>query len=533
MTTPGTITESGIEPPRNGLMSAVPLRRLHGVLDRYRVTLAALTLLLLVVGSDYVPYGHHNPPLALSAATIWLLFGAFRPLLIHQPPLSLQIGLDIVLVTLLIHASGGVSSGLGMLLILPLALAGILLPARIAALLAALAALALLGEELHAHLGSRFTPNYFQAGLSGAIYFATVLLSVALAQRLRENERHIEEQNCELADLARLNNHIIEQMETGIIVADGEGRLHRMNRAAAKALRIDPQNVPGSLAEVSPELARVAEQWLTHGPGREPATIHGGRLTLRLVPLKTGRSGSIILHIEESAALVQQAQQMKLASLGRLTASIAHEIRNPIGAISHAAQLLGESSRLEETERRLATIIHHQTERVNTIVENVLQLGRGQPADIRPFRLKPWLEEVAAELRQTTTNDSPVAIHVEVEPASLVIHFDPEHLRQIVWNLYRNARDAAGDRLVFRLRGGYASDATPCLRVCDNGPGVDPELEGQIFEPFFTTGSKRTGLGLYIVRELCSANQARINLLPRPEGGACFHIEFADSHGET
>ncbi len=532
-TNPATITELGAERDSVRPLPGAPVPRLQSLLDRYRAGLATLLLLLLLLGTDYIPYGHHNPQLALFVTACWLLFGAFRPLLRHQPPLPLQLALDITLVTPLIHTSGGVSSGLGMLLILPLALAGVLLPARIATLFAALAALALLGEELHAHLSDRFTPNYFQAGLSGTVYFATALLAAFLAQRLRESERHIEEQSSELAGLTQLNAHIIEQMQAGIVVADGEGRVHRMNRAAAKALHVDSQGFPPTLAELSPELVPAVARWQEQGRPTEPTVIHDGRLTLRLVPLQGGRTGCFILHLEESAALAQQAQQMKLAALGRLTASIAHEIRNPIGAISHAAQLLGESPRLNGTDRRLTEIICNQTERVNTIIENVLQLGRGRPADIRSLQLKPWLKGMVAELLETGGNEV-VAIQVEVTPPQLTIRFDPLHLHQIVWNLYRNARNAAGDRLKLQLQAAVAAETgTPYLLVSDNGPGIEPGLEEQIFEPFFTTGAKHTGLGLYIVRELCSANRARIHLLPGRSGGACFRIDFTGSRAKS
>jgi len=318
-TNPGIITESGTEPLSVRRWREPSDQRLQGLLDRYRLTLATFLLGLLLLDTE--------------------------------PSLTLQLAVDITLVTLLIHTSGGVSSGLGMLLILPLALAGVMLPARIATLFAALAALALLGEELHAHLADLFAPNYFQAGLSGAIYFATALLAAFLAQRLRESERHIEEQSSELAGLTELNAHIIEQMRSGIVVADGTGRLQRMNQAAARALRIDPQNPPATLTELSQELAEAVERWQGHGHPTEPVAIHDGRLSIRLIPLMGMRKGGFILHLEENAALAQQAQQMKLAALGRLTASIAHEIRNPLGAIGHATQLLRESSRLDGTER--------------------------------------------------------------------------------------------------------------------------------------------------------------------------------------
>ncbi len=526
MTNPNIITDFTADPPTPGSRSESRDWRLLHLLNRYRFVLATLLLLLLVFGSRYVPYGHHNPGLALYTCTAWLLFSGVLFIVPHQPALSsrlyLQIAVDIAAITLLIHASGGVSSGLGMLLILPLALTGVIMPGRIAAMFAAIAALALLGEELYAHARHAFAANYFQAGLSGTIFFATALLASLLAQRLRESEQHIKKQSSELADLTQLNEHIIQQMQSGVIVVDASGRIHQMNHAAIAMLQSSTENRPQTVSELIPELA----EQLRHGISPDPILLHNRQLLTRLTPLGNGPDGCIIIYLEDSTALAQQVQQMKLASLGRLTASIAHEIRNPIGAISHAGQLLAESPRLNDADQRLGEIIRTHAGRVNTIIENILQLGRGKPANSRPIHLKPWLEAMVSEFREIADKQN-ITIHTEITPSDMEITFDPDQLHQVIWNLCQNAVYARSDQPEIKLYGNINPDSgTPFLEISDNGPGIKPELEQQIFEPFFTTDAKGTGLGLYIVRELCSANQANIQYRPSASGGACFRINF-------
>jgi len=332
------------------------------LLNQYRFTLSSLLLLLLLFGNEYVTYGRYNHQLALYICSLWLLFsGVSSFFVLHRKPtvyiqLYIHISVDITAVTMLMYTSGGVLSGLGMLLILPIALGGVIMANRIASLFAAIAALVFLGEELYAHASNAFEVSYFQAGLSGSIFFATALLASLLAQRLQESEQHIEKQSGELADLTLLNEHIIQQMQSGIIVVDASDRIHQMNQSAAIMLDSPAENSPLTLANLSQELVEQLRSWRQHSSPAEPGLINNKRLNVRLTSLGSKIDGHTIIYLEDSATLAQQAQQMKLASLGRLTASIAHEIRNPIGAIAHAGQLLAESPRLNSADQRLNEI---------------------------------------------------------------------------------------------------------------------------------------------------------------------------------
>ena len=239
-----------------------------------------------------------------------------------------------------------------------------------------------------------------------------------------------------------------------------------------------------------------------------------------------GTEGSLIF-LEDAAATRQRAQQFKLVSLGRLAASIAHEIRNPLGAISHAAQLLSESSEHPDDNRRLTAIIQDHSQRVNAIVDNVLNLSRREASVPESFELSPWLERFVRELSaRHALEDGDVL--VSVTPADMQIRMDRSQLQQVLWNLCENALRYSRGRPRLELRCGLlVSSQRPFLDVIDHGPGISAQVEDNLFEPFFTTERTGTGLGLYIAAELCEANQASLGLYSNTAEGCCFRINFA------
>ncbi|MEJ2611897.1 MAG: HAMP domain-containing sensor histidine kinase, partial [Candidatus Thiodiazotropha sp.] len=235
----------------------------------------------------------------------------------------------------------------------------------------------------------------------------------------------------------------------------------------------------------------------------------------------------MLIFLEDTSQITREAQQMKLASLGRLTASIAHEIRNPLGAISHAAQLFHESSNLDKADRRLTEIITTNAARVNQVIENVLQLSRRDPGKPQPIALKSWLRKLVQELvKHHGFTEQEVLIQVEPEGTEVIA--DPEQLRQIITNLCNNAREHCNAKpLQLQLLGGMTQEFNhPVLDVVDNGPGIKPNVAKQIFEPFFTTRNNGTGLGLYIAKELSETNRIRLEYIPGPTGGSCFRLHF-------
>ncbi|SFM49651.1 signal transduction histidine kinase [Ectothiorhodospira mobilis] len=507
----------------------------------YRLFVAGLLLALMLLGTGPEALGSSHPRLFLAAAALYvalsLAFGTGARL--RRPAADLQIPLqgtaDVLLITVLTHASGGVDSGLGMLAIPAVAGLALLAPGRPALFFAALASLALLISQLRIGLTQPSEDaGLTQAGLLGAGLFATALLALVLSRRARESEALARRHSIDLANLAELNAHIIERMQSGIIVVNDDGQVYLINEAAWALLGHPAATTPHRLARLAPGVEAAWRRWLQAAPAGQdlhtiPADARGPELRVRFTRLGVDRAVGTLIFMEDTAELRRQMQAAKLASLGRLTASIAHEIRNPLGAISHAAQLLGESETLEAPDRRLAGIIQDQSRRMNRLIENVLGLSRRAAPRSETLDLGPWLETFARDFR-AHHHLTPAQLEVRLGPEVLQARFDPEQLHQVLWNLCLNAlrygtRD--GEPPQIRIQGGMDTPASrPFVDVQDAGHGVRPAILRQLFEPFVTSGTRGTGLGLYIARELCENNGGTLEYLPLPTGGSCFRIRF-------
>jgi two-component system sensor histidine kinase PilS (NtrC family) len=456
---------------------------------------------------------------------------------LHWPPAEQQVQLslfiDILAITLLMHASGGLTSGLGLLIAVSIAIGGLLMRGRLSLLFAALGSLAVLSEETYSHLsGTGRQTFYTLGGLQGMTYFAVALLAHGLSRRLRETEKLARQRGLDLANMAQLNEYIIQHMNTGVLVVDRQGRIRQLNETARQHL--EPANVHQGdhLERTLPALQELLRAW-REDPGRAPAAFRprpsARNLRPQFVPLgPNGAQGTLVM-LEDSARLAEQAQQIKLASLGRLTASIAHEIRNPLGAISHAGQLLAESPDLAGPDRRLTAIIKSNSDRVDAIIETVLQLSRRNPAQPQFLPLGEWVARFAEEaVRAGLLAEQELEMHIDAP--GLEVQADPHQLRQVLDNLCDNARKYGGVEgrppRVHISAELPAEGRFPLLRVCDNGPGIAHQHLQSIFEPFFTTGAKGTGLGLYIAKELCEINRIDLEYEPGPETGSCFRLAF-------
>jgi len=530
-------TETGVLP---NLASERAWRPLH-LLNLYRITLAALFVSAIFLKGNLPILGSHNASLFQAISFIYLGIALITSFIIHFRWLSFRtityslVILDILALTLIMRASGGIETGLGMLLVVAIAGNSLLLNNRAANLFAAIAAIAILAEQVFAQQDSGLTANFTQAGILGAALFATAFLAHVLSRRARESEALAAQRGVDLANLAQLNQHVLQRMQSGIVVVDADQHIRLMNESAWYMLGLpslgNTQNK--SLKFISPELAEQLIDWRRGGLS-EPRMFRPGGGNIELLPNMTAlgseaRAGTLIF-LEDTARMAQQAQQLKLASLGRLTASIAHEIRNPLGAISHAEQLLAEGNSNNAADKRLLEIIHTNTSRVNDIIENVLQLSRRDRSMPENLPLKDWLENFLHEFVQSQDCD-PLDISLHVEPDNCTVHMDATQLHQVLWNLCQNglrhSLDYPGQPRL-EVHGGIAGDSRrPFLDIIDHGPGVPPDAVSNIFEPFFTTESKGSGLGLYIARELCEGNQARLSYVAIPTGGACFRVEFA------
>jgi two-component system sensor histidine kinase PilS (NtrC family) len=450
-----------------------------------------------------------------------------------------QILVDIGVITLLMNASGGPGSGLGILLIITVATGSLLMPDRMAFLFAAVAAMAILGEQVYStvFVGLPREGGYTQAGLLGAALFLTTGLVYLMARRIHASEALAHRRGVDVANLARLNTYIVQRLQAGILVTDQRNNIRLINDTACKLLGIQKDSEGRALANASPALYEELIRW-HRSPDKEAGLLksaaNGDAILPQFTSLGTADGMGALVFLENTAAMARQAQQMKLASLGRLTASIAHEIRNPLGAISHAAQLLDESNVLEKQDHRLMAIIRENTRRVNTVVENVLQLSRQATATPQRIAAREWLEKFRDEFIHSG-HCGQKQLSVTVNPEDIEVWMDPSQLHQVVWNLCLNAlhhaRPAAGPVTLQLACTRADNQHATTLDIIDNGIGIEQDIADQIFEPFFTTKSGGTGLGLYISRGICESNQARLGYQTSPEGGSCFRITFPYTKG--
>jgi two-component system sensor histidine kinase PilS (NtrC family) len=506
----------------------------------YRVIISALLLLLFLTGTGEHILGQHHG-LLFGATTVFYFSIAFlasyvidkRWLLYNQLVYGLVI-LDIVVITLLTYASGGVTSGLGMLVIIAVAGGSVLMGGRMALLIASVAALAIILEEIYLHLYEPLlNPRYLHAGILGAIMVTSSVIISRLARQIRESEQLAQQIGLDLANMEQLNEYIIHHMQTGIVVIDDRNRIRMFNESARRLLAIPGNPHDRHLKQFSPVLLEKLNKWkqdpqATIEPFRNTAT--SANIQPRFARLGNEGSSGALIFIEDTASVSQQVQQMKLASLGRLTASIAHEIRNPLSAISHAGQLLDEIHYQDTGDKRLTRIIMDNVGRMDKIIENVLNLSRRDVSSPQLFSIGQWLQQFKAEFVRTNelSDDD---IRINMEPETIEVRMDQHQLHQIMWNLCQNAlryTQAAPEHSMIDINVHLSDSGLPMLDIRDYGQGITAEDQQHIFEPFFTTENKSTGLGLFLARELCESNQARLDFV-EPEGhGACFRITFPD-----
>lgn len=487
--------------------------------------------------------GQAQPALFIATCTTYLLFGlgAIPSLKRRWPALEIQtvvhVTADIVAINMLCYASGGLGSGLASLLILPVTAASLIVARRLGLLLAAIAAIGLLFQQILSTLAERGDQGEItQAGVLGALIFFLNLGASFAATRLRESDALIRQRDVDLANMAELNDFIVQHLRESILVVDQQDRVRLINESAAQFLKGEPVATKTLLGEVSPRLLYLLDCWRRGHPDIQTGTAtlvsaDGGTLIQpHFVSLEGRQPGPTLIFLEDTSVVAARVQQSKLAALGRLSASIAHEVRNPVGAMSHAAQLLREAPGLGAQDRRLTEIIEGNAERVSTIIDNILQLSRRDAAREERISLNDWLQTFGIELRHTLQLTGG-ELEIEPAPYEVEVGVDPSHLHQIVWNLCENAlkygRSASGRRVELRA-GRIATSNRPFLEVADRGAGISNEDAEHIFEPFFTAGDGGTGLGLFIARELAHCNRAVLLYEPRHGGGSVFRIVFSD-----
>ncbi|MGH8266013.1 MAG: two-component system sensor histidine kinase NtrB, partial [Steroidobacteraceae bacterium] len=403
-------------------------------------------------------------------------------------------------------------------------------------LIAAVAALAVLVQQVFVGITDA-TPatDYATAGILGSVLFVTSLATWPVANRLREGESLVRRQEVDLANLAQLSQYIVQHLRESILVIDAQDRIRLINESAAQILGDEHAYPDALLGEASPRLLFLLESWRQNtGNAAQPdatfVAADGGRVIRpHFAPLGATSQGPVLVFLEDTSLIAEKVQQSKLAALGRLSASIAHEIRNPVGAMSHAGQLLAESPTLTGDDRRLTQIIRTNAERVSGIIDNVQRLSRREEARFERLILSSWTEEFHEEFCETM--QWPRERLTLGGATQLEVRADPDQLRQILWKLCENALKHAVrddlDQIVEIRYGRLSGSARPFLEVADRGKGVAPEHVERVFEPFYS-GGRGTGLGLFLARELAQTNGATLLYEPRAGGGSIFRLVFAD-----
>jgi two-component system sensor histidine kinase PilS (NtrC family) len=508
----------------------------------YRVLLciALLTTFLLD------PYKHPllaelRPALFLYSTGFYLVLNLVTLIIVlpkhiqlNNQQLFINFFIDLLALILIIDSSGGITSGVAILLVVVIAASSIMLRGQLALLIAALASLAIIADTItltsQKHLD---TSSFLTAGLLGISLFITSFFIQNLASRIRGTQLLAEQRAVDVSQLQRLNQQIVQRMRTGIVVTDHDGRIYLANASASELLatpELAQLETQRQLPTLQPVLMKQFQQWLQSPQYKTPpfrTTDTGPEVQASFTPITTDDRTDILIFLEDNRRLAQQAQQMKLASLGRLTASIAHEIRNPLGAISHASQLLQESVHLQPGDQRLCQIIHNHSDRMNRVIENVLQLSSRSAPKPEKVSLKRWLEQFIEEF--TTAAHATAKIHLHIEQDCLVT-IDTSQLNQVLTNLVQNglrySLQQTGQAILTLRVHINTNTRLPVLDIIDEGPGVaEPSLD-KLFEPFYTTETSGSGLGLYISRELCQANEARLDYIRTDEGKSCFRISF-------
>jgi len=505
----------------------------------YRLTLACLFVFLAVTFGATLSLGARNWMLFFVSSLIYVAAAAisFIPLRFRWPRftwnLAGQVGSDIACLSLLSYASGGIQSSIGLLLLVSLAAAGMISRGKITLFFAALASIAALLEHSYAVLyGDADVAHYVQVGLLCMSYFAVAWLAHTLAKYAVDSQELAQRRGHDLASLSEANRLVMRDMQDGVLVVDGQGVIMQMNQSAARLLRHNAIS-GSSLAENFPLLFGQYALWKQTGLANQGGLQLdvGVHARLRFVAIERDTANGVVIFMEDMQRVRAEAQQIKLAALGRLTASIAHEVRNPLSAISYAAELLQEEQ-VDAKHQRLLQIVMDNTQRINRIVQDVMQLNRRDRAQPEVFELEVMLRVFVEEFNLAERLEPDVIVLAGLPGTD--VSFDRGHLRQVLWNLCSNAL-----RYGRRLHGSLTLtmsmlDDRVVLDVQDDGPGIPAEHQGRLFEPFFTTASEGTGLGLYIAKELCDANGASLEYHGQgvqPEDkptGACFRITFGE-----
>ncbi|MEH6456704.1 MAG: ATP-binding protein [Cocleimonas sp.] len=511
----------------------------------YRLILAGIFLAFAMTNISSLEIGTFRSHIFSISSNLYLGFTLIGVFLAHfrKPSANKQLYInsfvDIVFLFSVVYTSNGLSSGLGILMLLPVILPNILNPGQISLLLSAMTVLALMG--LQAFMQTQIKDGSYEVFHTGVLSLFIMVISWVAGSWFEKASITAEiakRRGIDLKNLSQLNQSILDQLQTGIIVLDHKADVQHLNPTAWDMLGQPDDWRSKQLKEYAPELSSHLEYWKANVAPKVASYDlkhwKSTEFTLRLSQLGIRNQGVVLMYIEDTRIQREKQQDVKMASLGQLTANIAHEIRNPLGAISHAAQLLSESPDLDKADERMIQIIQANSKRMNGTIESVLNLSRKNNPKRENIRLKLWLNEFISDfVMQSSLTKKQISLFLDMPDAS--IQFDPTHLHQVMWNLCRNAEKYARENvseLMIDIQGTHPSHTRDIvLSIIDNGKGVPDKNIERLFEPFFTTSSQGegTGLGLFMARELCLSNSASLEYIKLPAGGSCFRLVFLQS----
>ena len=514
------------------------LRRELYFFSLYRVLESALLALMLfspvgvLVGlPPHAPLAEGTTVVYLMAGVVLLLWAQRRRALRAQVMIGTAI--DIVAATLAMHSLPMASTGIALMLVFNIGAASLLLPLRYGLGGAILAAASVIGEMVWTTVVDGDASRPLAERLMFAITFLSIaMLTYLLGKQMRTSQALADRRGLELHDLAEINELIIRRMRTGVIVVDGDGGLRLANEAALLLLG-EAGEGERNLGLAAPELARRLQKWQQDGT-HDDTPLRLGPEQADVLPRFArllANSDATLVFLDDTSLVSRRAESMTLATLGRFSASLAHEIRNPLAAITYATQLLEESKELSDGDRRMLQIIHQQSQRTNGIVESVLGIARRERANAEHVELVAWVRRFADDFKMMLPPDTATVKIAHATP-SLAALVDPRHLQQVLTVLLQNALNygrlpGQPARITLNV---HPLEGKPAIDVIDRGPGIPEGTLSRLFRPFFTTSEHGTGLGLYIARELCVANEASLDYIPVPGGGSCFRILLPGPH---
>lgn len=507
----------------------------------YSVVRLILALLLLLLPYIFSAQDQlHDPETYTSVAISYLivanllLFMAFVEHQFRIQALSQPL-VDILFIALLAY-SGNQNTAVYIVMMSLVSIVGLFLTRHRGGLLYGLFACAAVVLIQHSRVDSISIADFSELSLQIAGILAVTVLANILARRMTDYEVETLEQSQSIYKMHELNNQIIDKMNRGVIVVDTNNTIQHINQTAWYGLGLPENPIGKPLKLVTDDLAYQLQKALKDKSesGRLDseeglpfrATNTGPQLLPRFISLVEGEK--ILITLDNYSEVMKKAHQLKLASLGQLTANIAHEVKNPLSAVSQATALLAEKEQISHEDQELIQIIQRQSKRINEIIENVQKVSKSKPPNREAIVLSRFIKRFIKEYQQGLKFE-PV-ITLEDIDEDLMVAFDQSQLKQVLSNLFDNGlKFSYINTKEHRLHVTAGQDPISedlFLDVIDEGTGITLEQKEKIFEPFYTTAHDGTGLGLYISKELCEANQAHLDCIPVAFGGACFRISF-------